>query len=146
MQVLLIRGLNIHMREHTIGTTLERLDQKPVIWRGLTIDELLIVVCVSLISSCTVACLVIEIIFGRGSLGLIPGILLTVLMVRLMANYIEGAKKKYGETLMWVYLKKKIQRRGLFRFYGLMTNKVKWDMRLSNTKRQNILSQLNNRS
>lgn len=132
------------MHDHTIGTTLERLDQKPVIWRGLTIDELLIVVGVSLVSSCTVACLIIEIIFGRGLLGLVPGILLTILVVRMMAGYIESAKKKYGETLMWVYFKKMVQRRGFIKFHGLMTHKIKWDMRLSNTKRMKVIPHLNN--
>jgi hypothetical protein len=79
-------------------------------------------------------CVIAKIVFGMTTMGLILGLLLAVAGVPLMAGRIESAKKIYGGPLMWVHLKKYIQRRGWWRFDGLMTDKIEWDIRFSKLK------------
>jgi len=121
-------------RELTIRTTLERLDRKPALWKGLTIDELMVIVVVNLIVNVTVAAIICTIVIGMASVGLILGILMSLGGVPLLAGRVENAKKIYGDSLMWIHLKKYIQRRGWMKFDGLMTDKIEWDIRLSTYK------------
>lgn len=121
-------------RELTIRTTLERLDHKPALWKGLTIDELLLIVGANLVINVTIACIICTITFGMASVGLILGILMSLGGVPLLAGRVENAKKIYGDSLMWIHLKKNIQRRGWMKFDGLMTDKIEWDIRLSTYK------------
>lgn len=121
-------------RELTIRTTLERLDRKPALWKGLTIDELLLIVGANLVINVTIACIICTITLGMASVGLILGILMSLGGVPLLAGRVENAKIIYGDSLMWIHLKKNIQRRGWMKFDGLMTDKVEWDIRLSTYK------------
>ena len=121
-------------RKLTIRTTLERLDRKPALWKGLTIDELMLIVGANLVINVTIACIICTITFGMASVGLILGILMSLGGVPLLAGRVEFAQKIYGDSLMWIHLKKNIQRRGWMKFDGLMTDKVEWDIRLSTYK------------
>lgn len=118
---------------YTIQTTLEKLDKKPALWKGLTIDELMMVCGVCACGSCAIfVCILIP--FGQGMLGMIAGLLCTLAIVPIVAGRVEDKKKKYGADLLWVTLKTNIQRRGFWRFEGIMTDKVRWGVRLSKVK------------
>lgn len=121
-------------RDHTIRTTLERLDHKPVLWKGLTIDELLFVVTGNLFVICIASSIVLKITFGKGILGFVFGIILSLLAIPYTAGYIEKAKKQHGGQMMWLHFKKFIQKKGWWKFDGLMTEKRLWDTRFSKIK------------
>lgn len=119
---------------HTIQTTLEKLDKKPAMWKSLTIDELMGVVAICVISGCLFFILLFS-IFGLPMIGFIVGFLSTLGTVPMLAGHIEKMKKKYGADLLWVTLKYNVQRRGWMSFSGVMTEKIRWDIRFSKPKK-----------
>lgn len=122
-------------REHTIQTTLERLDKKPALWKGLTIDELLIVTGAAIALCCSICAVIFSILISEGLIGFVIGMVVSLGVIPLVAGKIESAKKRHG-PLMWLKLKRYAQKRGWMKFDGMMTDKIKWDTRLS--KRKNI--------
>lgn len=120
-------------KQYTIQTTLERLDKKPALWKGLTIDELMFVTCSVVVTFSTIGALVAGALFGLGLLGGVLGLVLSLGGIPLVAGRIEAAKKQHG-PLMWLKLKRHIQKKGWIKFNGMMTDKVRWDTRLSQQK------------
>lgn len=127
---------------YTISTTLEKLDRKPALWKGLTIDELLLVVSICFFGG-TIALTIIFSLFDYGAVGMMLGFISSLGTTPLVAGVIENQKKKYGADMLWVTLKTNIQRRGLWRFSGLMTDKVRWDIRFSKAKSTEYLGPKN---
>ena len=125
-------------REHTIETTLERLDKKPALWKGLTIDELLIVTCTAIVICCSTSAIVFSLLISEGLIGFVIGMIVSLGVIPLVAGKIESAKKRHG-PLMWLKLKRYTQKRGWMKFDGMMTDKIKWDTRLSKSKNINYI-------
>ncbi|WP_270819909.1 DUF3487 family protein [Aeromonas sp. Y311-2] len=120
-------------KEHTIQTTLERLDKKPSLWKGLTIDELMVVTAASVITCCTISSITFWALFSLGLMGGVFGMIVSLGVIPFVAGRIERAKKQHG-PLMWLKLQRYMQKRGWMSFSGMMTDKIRWDTRLSKHK------------
>lgn len=83
--------------QYTIQTTLEKLDKKPAMWKGLTIDELMGVIAVCVISGCLFFILLFS-LFGQPMFGFMLGFLSTLGTVPTLAGYIEKKRRNMVPT------------------------------------------------
>lgn len=114
-------------------TSLEPLNRKPVLWRGLTSDELGLLLGLSLGVPVVTFTLIFALLW-IWAIGLIAGLLFGAGLFFLVSGYIERQKKKHGSAQFWIYLKKLLQSKGLMNF-GYETEKKTWGSSLSK-KRQ----------
>ena len=70
-------------REHTIQTTLERLDKKPALWKGLTIDELLIVTCTAIAICCSTSAVIFSVLISEGLIGFVIGMIVSLSLIHI---------------------------------------------------------------
>ena len=110
--------------------SLTALNQSPTVWRGLTINELLICVVV-----CAGTGIVLSVFTYMLALSWIV-VPLTVLIAILLLFYpcawcLGRYKKKYGDKMYLLRIKKRIQLLGLFNF-NLETDTKKWSVRRTN--------------
>lgn len=119
--------------EHEGLTSLEPLNRKPVLWRGLTSDELglMLGICVG---GSTVFFLVVFSILWIWVAGFVFGLLFGMGVFLLASGYIEKQKKKHGSAQFWIYMKKALQKKG-FGNFGYETEKKKWGPTLTQKRR-----------
>lgn len=115
-------------------TSLEPLNRKPVLWRGLTSDELGLLLGLCLVAPTVFFILVFAIVWFWAA-GLVIGLLFGAGVFFLVSGYIEKQKKKHGSAQFWIYLKKQIQTKGLMNF-GYETENKKWGATLTQTRKR----------
>lgn len=115
-------------------TSLEPLNRKPVLWRGLTSDELGLMLGLCVVAPVVVFVLIFAFVWIWAA-GLIVGLLFGAALFLIASGYIEKQKKKHGSAQFWIYLKKQFQSKGLMNF-GYETDKKKWGATLTRPRKR----------
>lgn len=115
-------------------TSLEPLNRKPVLWRGLTSDELGLLLGLCLVAPTIIFILIFAFVWLWAA-GLIVGLLVGGLFFYIVSGYIEKQKKKHGSAQFWIFLKKMLQTKGVMNF-GYETEKKKWGASLTSERRR----------
>lgn len=109
----------------------DRLVADPVVFRGMTDQE---VIFITLVSACVwiPLCIFVLSFFGVGIFGLAVGLGLAMLTLVLAGKRLVKIKIKQPDGLHLVHFKRTLQERG-FGHYGFITQSQVWDIRRHKT-------------
>lgn len=93
-----------------INNSIELLDFEPTVWSGLTQDELLYCVAISIVGGGVFPLLFIGLLTGIWWLGMAVAIFLMVVLVILLTRKLSGAKETRPDSLIWVDYEMLLQR------------------------------------
>ncbi|WP_422452169.1 TIGR03750 family conjugal transfer protein [Endozoicomonas sp. ALC066] len=114
-------------RDKTISFIPDRLNQEPVIFKGMTNTELFIVIGTSFVFW-LVLCVFIGALFGAALVGVGGAVLLTMLSVVLIGNRLQIIKRQLPDGVHTVMFKRWLQQRGILNA-GFCLRTGSWDIR-----------------
>ena len=109
----------------------DRLVADPVVFRGMTDQEVIFITTIASIVWIPISILILS-FFGVGIFGLAVGLGLAMLTLVLAGKRLVQIKIKQPDGLHIVHFKKKIQQKGFAKFGFIDESKI-WDIRRHNT-------------
>lgn len=106
----------------------DRLIEEPVVFRGLTDTEVVMVIMAS-IAFWIPVCVILLLPFGGALFGVGIGFGLAICSLLVVAKYLQNLKRRMPDGLHVVYLKKQAQKKFSFINYGYIQASQSWDVR-----------------
>jgi conjugative transfer region protein (TIGR03750 family) len=116
------------MKGREIDFIPDRLIAEPVVFRGLTDSEVVVLIIAGLAFGMPVSVLVLW-PFGWGLFGVGIGLGLAILTLLVIGKYLQELKRRRPDGLHIVYLKKLAQKKFSFINYNYIESSQSWDIR-----------------
>jgi conjugative transfer region protein (TIGR03750 family) len=109
----------------------DRLIEEPVVFRGLTDTEVVMIIMIAIIFWIPVSVLVLF-PFGWALFGVGIGFGMAIVSLLVIGKYLQNLKRRMPDGLHVVYLKKQAQKKYLFFNFGYIDTSQSWDIRRDN--------------
>ncbi len=106
----------------------DRLIEEPVVFRGMTDTEVVMIIAVSILFWIPTCALILS-FFEMALFGVGGGFALAIGTLLLTGKYLQGLKRRMPDGLHVVYLKKMLQRKFSFINFGYIEKSTRWDIR-----------------
>lgn len=116
------------MKGREIDFIPDRLIEEPVVFRGMTDTEVVMITVGSIVFWVPVTALLL-LPFGWGLFGVGIGFGLGIGTLLLAGDYLQGLKRRMPDGLHTVYLKKLAQKKISFMNFGYIETSQSWDVR-----------------
>ena len=122
----------IGMKGREIDFIPDRLIEEPVVFRGLTDREVVLLIIAGLVCWIPVSVLLF-LPFGWGLFGVGIGVGMAIVSLLLVGRYLTGLKRRRPDGLHIVYLKKIAQQKFSFINFDYIETSQAWDIRRERT-------------
>lgn len=122
----------IGMKGREIDFIPDRLIEEPVVFRGMTDTEVVVLIIAGLVFWIPVSVLLL-LPFGWGLFGVGIGVGMAIASLLLIGRYLTGLKRRRPDGLHIVYLKKIAQRKISFINFDYIETSQAWDIRRERT-------------
>lgn len=114
----------------------DRLIEEPVVFKGLTDSEVVLIIVCALVFWIPVSVLLL-IPFGFGLFGVGIGFGLAIGTLLLVGRYLQKLKRRMPDGLHVVFIKKELQKRSSLFNYGYIDVSKRWDISRTKKRRGN---------
>lgn len=106
----------------------DRLIEEPVVFRGLTDSEVVMIMGIGIVFWIPVS-IILLLPFGWGLFGIGVGLGMAILSLLLAGKHLQELKRRMPDGLHIVYLKKLLQKKVPFINFGYIETSQSWDVR-----------------
>lgn len=106
----------------------DRLIEEPVVFRGLTDTEVVLLISVGSVFWIPV-CVLLLLPFGYALFGVAFGLGMAITTLLLVGKYLQNLKRRMPDGLHMVYLKKLLQSKVSFINFGYIETSQSWDIK-----------------
>ena len=106
----------------------DRLIEEPVVFRGMTDTEVVIIILGAIVFWVPVTAILLS-PFGMALFGVGGGFGLAIVTLVVAGKYLQSIKRRMPDGLHIVYLKKVIQKKVSFINFGYIEQSMRWDIR-----------------
>lgn len=116
------------MKGREIDFIPDRLIEEPVVFRGLTDTEVVVIILVAIVFWIPLTVLLLM-PFGWALFGVGIGFGMAIGTLLVVGKYLQGIKRRMPDGLHLVYLKKQAQKKYSFINFGYIETSQSWDIR-----------------